>query len=303
MLYAFKCFIFSRVPELDELCTTLDLTDKDLFDALRVYLQDAISAWREEQVTEKLGELAKELRVISVFKSEIGADVKTYRAIQNTLNNVFEHMKIPGTVVESLPYSWIQTLKLMRQLSKTPWSDIPDKETVGISLQSNAKKAWENLTQPKLLLEAVLNARNINYTDDELDWIYTNLKPQTYEIPAATFEANLNRLLESISYNRNTALVRNLWKSKSGTSTVREWCNAANIPITWLFDGSDAAAIRTVKALQDGMQVDKTALQNALTFLQNTELAMLSDIQKITDRFLPILVKGIVLRLMQTEKY
>jgi predicted MPP superfamily phosphohydrolase len=219
IFHAFKKFMFFEAPELKDLCAVLDLTDKDLFDALRSYLQDSISAWREEQVIEKLGELVRELRVIAVFKNAIGENIKTYSAIQYKLNNVFEHMKIPGTVVETLSYSWIPTLKLMRQLSRNAWSDIPDKDDVELTLQNNVMKVLENITQPKLLLEAVLNARNISYTDDELDWIYGNLKPQAYETPATTFEAHLNRLLESISYNRNAALVKELWQSRTGTAT------------------------------------------------------------------------------------
>jgi hypothetical protein len=285
MLSAFKQFIFSQATELDTLTSTLALTDKDLFDALGVYLQDAISAWRKDQVIEKLGELTQELSVISVLKAETGADVKTYRGIQTMLNNVFEYMKIPGTVVETLQTSWISALKLMRRISKTPWSDISDKDTVAANLQGNAKTVWENLTQPKLLLDAVLNTRHISYTDDELNGIYTELKQQTYETPVSAFDVTFDKLLENISYNRNAASLKTLWKSKSGIETVSDWCNNANIPVTWLFDDSDVTAIRTVKSIQDGKLVDKNALQNALMFLQNNDLASIKDDKKIDDSF------------------
>ena len=64
MLSAFKQFMFLKVKEIENLSKSLDLTDKDIFDALRIYLQDSISAWREEQVAEKLTELAQEFKVI-----------------------------------------------------------------------------------------------------------------------------------------------------------------------------------------------------------------------------------------------
>jgi hypothetical protein len=47
-----------------------------------------------------------------------------------------------------------------------------------------------------------------------------------------------------------------------------------------------------VKALQDNMQVDKAALQSTLTFLQNSDLALLSDVQKIADRFFAHIGEG-----------
>lgn len=285
MLSAFKQFMFSRVNEIEGLSQSLDLTDKDIFDSLRVYLQDSISAWREEQVSEKLTELAQEYKVIDTIKSEIGASIKTYRAAQNALNNVFEHMKVPGTVVETLPVSWIPSLKLLRAISKTAWSELSDKNNVVTTLEGSAKTAWDNLSQPKLLLEAVLNARRITVTEDELEEVYTSLKQQTYETPITAFDTKLNGLLDNVQYTRDSAKAKKLWKGITGTDSIREWCNNTNTPIAWLFEGANIAVIRTIKALQDGRTVEKDALSKALIFLSGSGLDVLKDSMYIADRF------------------
>jgi len=285
MLSAFKQFIFSKVKEIETLSKSLDLTDKDIYDALRNYLQDSISAWREEQVAEKLTELAQEFKVIDTIKSEIGVNVKTYRAVQNALNNVFEHMKVPGTVIETLSVSWIPALKLLREISKVPWADLSNKESVAATLEGNAKIAWEYLSQPKLLLEAVFNARRITVTEDELEEVYTALKQQTYETPINVFDTKLNALLDNVQYTRDSAKAKKLWYDATGIKSVREWCNNANIPIAWLFDGESIVAIRTIKALQDGQIVEKDALSKAITFLNGSGLAVLKDSAYIADRF------------------
>lgn len=285
MLSAFKQFMFTEVEEIESLSRNLDLTDKDIFDALRMYLPDSISVWREGQVSEKLAELAQELMVVSTIKSETGANIKTYRAAQNTLNNVFEHMKIPGAVVEILSFSWIPSLKLLREISKVTWADMPNKESVATTLGGSAKTAWENLSQPKLLLEAVFNSRRITVTENEFDEIYNALRPQTYETPVSAFDTKLNTLLESVQYTRDSETAKSLWVKSTGTETIREWCNNASVPIAWLFDGSSIAAIRTIKALQDGGTVDRDALEKALTFLNSNGLAILKDTVFITDRF------------------
>ena len=46
---------------MEQLYNSLGLTDKDLFDNLRAYMQSAINTWREVDVTAKLPELTKEL--------------------------------------------------------------------------------------------------------------------------------------------------------------------------------------------------------------------------------------------------
>ena len=277
--------MFTEVEEIESLSRNLDLTDKDIFDALRMYLPDSISVWREEQVSEKLAELAKELMVVSTIKTETGANIKTYRAAQNTLNNVFEHMKIPGAVVETLSFSWIPTLKLLREISKVTWADLPNKESVTTTLEGIAKIAWESLSQPKLLLDAVFNYRYITVTENEFDEIYNALRPQTYETPVSAFDARLNTLLEDVQYTRDSESAKRLWVKSTGTETIREWCNNASIPIAWLFDGSNIAAIRTIKALQDGRTVNRDALARALAFLNGNGLSILRNTVFVTDRF------------------
>lgn len=285
MLSAFKQLMFSKVSELESLSQNLDLTDRDIFDALRIYLQDNISAWREDQVSDKLTELVQELKVVATIKAEIGANVKTYRAAQNALNNVFEYMKVPGTVIETLPISWIPSLKLLREISKIAWADLIGKESVASTLEGSAKTAWENLSQPKILLEAVFNARHITVSEDELEEVYTALKQQTYETPVSVFDTKLTSLLDNVQYTRDSITAKQLWRDITGTVTIREWCNNANTPIAWLFDGANIAAIRTIKALQDGRTVEKDALKKALTFLKGNGLAVLEDYAYISDRF------------------
>lgn len=285
MLSAFKQFMFSNVSEIEELYHLLDLTDKDIFDALRIYLQDSISAWREDQVMEKLAELAQELKVVATIKAEIGANIITYRSAQAALNNVFEHMKVPGTVIETLPVSWIPALKLLREISKVAWADLAEKDIVAAVLEGNAKTAWENLSQPKLILEAVFNARGITVTEDELSEVYTALHQQTYETPISAFDVKLSSLLDNVQYSRDSKTAKQLWQDVTGTATVREWCNNANTPIAWLFEGTSIAAIRTIKAIQDGRTVEKDALKKALVFLNGSGLAILKDAGYIADKF------------------
>lgn len=285
MLSAFKQFMFIMVNDMDDLSHRLDLTDKDIFDALRVYLQDSISSWKEEQVSEQLVALAQEFKVVATIKEELGANIKTYRSAQTVLNNLFEHMKIPGTVVETLSVSWIPALKLLREISKVAWTDLTDKESVAATLEGSAKTAWENLSQPKMLLEAVFNARRITVSEDELEEVYTALKQQTYETPVTAFDTKLSGLLDNVQYTRDSKTAMKLWQDITGTATIREWCNNANTPIAWLFDGANITAIRTIKALQDGRTVEKDAISKALAFLNGSGLAVLRDSVYITDRF------------------
>jgi len=194
-------------------------------------------------------------------------------------------MKVPGTVIETLSVSWVPALKLLREISKVSWADIDEKGKIAASLEGSAKIAWDNLSQPKLLLEAVLNARGIAVTEGEFEDVYIKLDQKTYETPISAFDAKLNSLLDNVQYVRDAGTAKEQWQNVTGTESIREWCNNANTPIGWLFDGASIVAIRTVKALQDGRTVDKDALRKALVFLSSGRLDILKDSAYVADRF------------------
>ncbi|MDR2266247.1 MAG: hypothetical protein LBE09_01495 [Christensenellaceae bacterium] len=284
MTEAFKNFIIESKPEIKEFYDLLNLSYKDIYDMLRGYLQDSISTWTQAQAIEKLSDLERELKVIATIKTAINANIKTYNAAQQALDNVFENMKIPGTIIEEIPVDWIETLKIFRTISKTPLKDISKTLDIFELLARDAKKVWDHLVQPRLILKELLAHREIEVTDEEFDSIYNKLKSVPYETPNSIFNADLEKLLAEVQYVRYRGKIQNIWKESTNTDSVREWCNEKNVPIAWL-DKLNIDAIRTIKTLQDGVLVKMADILQALSYLQENDLSILQDANYIGDRF------------------
>ena len=285
MLDAFRLFLFRDAPGLEDLVGDLRYTDKDLFDALRRYLQESISTWRETDIREKLEHLTEEMIVIKTLNSAFTTDEKSYEGHQKELNNVFSHMKIPGTIIETLPYEWIPTLQSLRLVSKRPWRSIENRSNVLDLLSRQAKECWEHLTVPTLCLEKLLKTRNITVSQMELDEIFRSLPPLEYETTATVFYTKFEALLECISYNRNVKRINQLWIQKTGTMTVVEWCNDANVPIAWVIDGPFLRAVQTLKAVQDSTKVDRQHLEDAIDVLEAEDYSLLKDSKHLMNCF------------------
>jgi hypothetical protein len=90
--------------------------------------------------------------------------------------------------------------------------------------------------------------------------------------------------VDGISYTRNVKEVKQLWKDKTNSISVHEWCSNANIPIAWLFDSADIVDIVTITAVQDSKTFDKNTLESALLFLKQNNLDILQDAKVISDR-------------------
>ena len=280
MFQGFKGFVFTKVMTMEGMYAELDLTDMDLFTALRSYLQDSIYTWREEQVGAKATELTAELKLIATVQREIGIPMKTFHAMQRTLRDVFGLMKVPGSVLETLQFPWVPALRMLRSISLAlNWAELEHKENAAKVVAEGAKDAWENITHSVVLLEVLLHARGATITEIELSDIYANLRTVSYDNPKADFDARLNSLLDDVQYNRDMALALQLWITVSSTDSVRAWCNQANVPITWLFDISQHSALRALDSVQQGnrLAVGSAMLKEVLHFLQAGNLAVLND--------------------------
>ena len=287
MRKAFRSYVADKSPDIAELCGKLNLTDNDLYDAIKGLMQGQVSTWTQMQVEEKLSDLAIELKVTFALTNATGGYAKNLKGAIKPLSNAFDVMKVPGSVIELLPFDWIEALKLMRLLTKMPWSEIKNRTGIAQNLLVNAKTVWEHLSNPKLLLMAYLKYRNVQCTDKELDSIYSNkaLQPHPYEYAATAFDNDIDRLLEGISYNRNADKAKDLWFGKTGTQTVAQWCNEYFIPISWVLSAKQLDVIRIIKDIQDRHKVEPTALATAVREFSNGDFTVLQNTSAIRAAF------------------
>lgn len=71
------------------------------------------SSWQEEDVIQKLSQLQTLYDLILAVNSAIGTKHKTIGTCQSDLKNCFASMKVPGSVIEAMDYTWIDAMKAM----------------------------------------------------------------------------------------------------------------------------------------------------------------------------------------------
>lgn len=69
-------------------------------------MQGQVSTWTEAQVEEKLSELCIEYRVVAILNDALTVKRKSIKLLSDDIANMFDHMKVPGTVIEKLGFSW-----------------------------------------------------------------------------------------------------------------------------------------------------------------------------------------------------
>ena len=96
------------------------------------------------QVEEKLSELCIEYRVVAILNDALTVKRKSIKLLSDDIANMFDHMKVPGTVIEKLGFSWTPALQALRIISTTQWSkiELADRESYAELLKSDAQKVW-----------------------------------------------------------------------------------------------------------------------------------------------------------------
>ena len=276
---AFSSFISQKCAELPELQKAIGLTNHDLFDAIHQMMQGQVSTWTETQVEEKLSELCIEYRAVAVLNDALNVQRKSIKLLSDDIANAFDHMKVPGTVIEKLDYTWIPALKAMRNISTTQWSkiELADRENYTGLLRTDAQKVWGFVSSSKPILQHYMESRGHNCTDEELDSIYKSLKAVSYNSPAADFDTRIEAQLNKVAYNRNKVRIQELWKEQSGFDSITLWCANYAVPIQWVIGDETLPHITVLKTVQDGKIADNTALHNATQFFETHTVSSLKD--------------------------
>lgn len=285
---AFTTFISQKNAELQSLQKTIELTNHDLFDAIHQMMQGQVSTWTERQVEEKLSELCIEYRAVAILNEALNVKRKSIKLLSDDISNAFEHMKVPGTVIEKLGYDWIPALKAMFVIANTQWSkiEIADREKYTELLRVNAQKVWGFVSSSKPILSRYMEMHKYNCTEEELDDIYKALKTVSYNSSAADFDSRIDAQLNKIAYNRNIVRILKLWEEQSGFESVALWCANYAVPIQWVVGDEALLHIRVLKAIQDGKVADAIALHNATQYFETHHISVLKDKEFIRNCFI-----------------
>ena len=286
---AFSTFISQKCAELQKLQKVIGLTSHDLFDAIHKMMQGQVSTWTEEQVEEKLAELCVEYRAVAILNDALNVKRKSIKLLGDDIANAFDHMKVPGTVIEKMDYAWVPALQAMRAISTTQWSkiELEDREKYTGLLKADAQKVWGFVSSSKPILQHYMESHGHNCTDEELDGIYKSLKAVSYNSPAADFDSRIDAQLNKVAYNRNKVRIQQLWTEQSGGfETIALWCANYAVPIQWVVGDEALPHITVLKTVQDGKLADNTALHNATQYFETHTISILKDKASIMNCFI-----------------
>ena len=285
---AFAEFIYQKQANLKDLKYEIGITNHDIFDSIHQLMQGQVSTWTEQEVKEKLEDLCIEYRAIAVLNKALNGNRKSIKQISDDIKNVFDNMKVPGLVIESLKYDWTPTLKALHTIATSQWIKIERSDMISYTdmIAENGVVAWGNAVSPSSVLKKYMNLHSYNCTEDELSDILASLKPARYDSPIADFDNKIAEQLNKIAYNRNKVKIAELWKSQSGFDTVSAWCNNWAVPVQWVVSDEELDHINTIHSIQMGRIVSDVALHNATRYFENNTISVLKDKDKILDAFI-----------------
>lgn len=284
---AFNAFIVKECAEIQELREAILLTNYDIFDAIHQLMQLQVSTWTENQVKEKLEELCVEYRAVVALNTALGMKRKRIRELGDDIANAFNNMKVPGSVIETLDFTWLPTLKAMRTISTVQWSkiEVADRQAYTELIKQDAKTVWGNVTSAKLVLEKYMEKHGHNCTETELDDIYVAIQVSRYDSLSVDFDNKISVQLNNIAYNRNKQRIQALWVSQSECQSIDEWCSKWAVPIQWVMSDEEQTHIAVLRTVQSGRKADNVALHNATQYFENHSFFTLKDKTHIMNCF------------------
>lgn len=288
MAAAFRTFLFGVSLDLKEIATKLAIQPEELSDKIHSVMQGAIYTWTEEQVAEKLTDVAGEYKYLEAIGNVQGTVYHSLEAAQKDLANLFKFLRVPIAAIEQLHAPWFSALQSLYRISRGNAIHMAAEERQNdiTILAQYGVYAKDCLTDGKPVLSAILSAKQIDYTQDELSAVYAGLKDLSCDTTLTVFEKELQTQVGRISFARNKVILQETWRSLASIDTVREWCTAHEVPLMWIVPKDLQKAFSTLLDVQKKNQTVDTAVVAAINDLQNMDNAILTDDSKIEAAFL-----------------
>ena len=288
MAAAFRTFLFGASPELKDIATKLAIQPEELSDKIHSVMQGAIYTWTEEQVVDKLDNVASEYQYLEAIGNVQGTVYHSIEAAQKDLANLFRFLRIPLAAIEQLNKPWYPALRVLYKIAKSGAGHMTREERQAdiAILEQFGVFAKDCLSDGKPILSDILAAKQIDCTQDELSTVYTGLKDLSCDTSLTVFERELQTQIGRISFARNKVVLQETWRSISGIDTVREWCTKHETPLMWIIQKDLQKAFSTLLDVQKKNHTVDTAVVSAINALRNMDNSILTDSKKIEDAFL-----------------
>lgn len=291
MTAAFRTFLFEASPELKKAAERLAIQPEELSDRLHSVMQSAIYTWKEEQVKEKLANVVEQYKFIEAIGKVLGKTYKSIEAEKKDLLNLFNFLKIPMKVIESLNKPWFYALKVLYRVAFSDTAHMPqnEREDAILALEQHGVAAKDCLQDSKPVLEDILKKQNIEYTKKELETVYNGLKDVNCNTTNIQFENILDKQIDKIKFERNKHKLLDMWRSISGKDSIKEWCNAYNVPLMWIIPKELYNVFCTLLNVQQGVNTAHKDIINAINALANIDTGILTDKGQIDRAFLNLI--------------
>ena len=283
MNVAFRAFLFESSPELQDIAGKLFVKPEELSDKLHSVMQNAIYTWTEDQVREKLPDIVSDYRYLDTLNKVMGKEYHSAEDAKRDLTNLFRFLRLSMAAIENSGASWYPALFILREVSKRGTAHMtPEERATHVAiLVENGQKAMDCLRNATPALAEILDARKIEYTEEELDSIYEELKGASCDATLSQFDKELQRQIDKISAARNRILLQERWRMLTGEETVRSWCKTHNAPILWIVKRDLQKAIDTLMDVQNGARTVNQSVVSAMEALSNIDPTLLTDDNKI----------------------
>ena len=280
---AFRAFLFESSPELRDIADKLSVKPEELSDKLHSAMQNAIYTWTEEQVRDKLPDIVSDCHYLDALNKVMGKEYHSAEEAKHDLVNLFQLLRLSMAAIEESGASWYPALSILREVSKRGTAHMtPEERAAHVAvLTENGQKAMDCLRDGKPALAEILDARKMEYTEEELDSVYAGFKDMSCDATLSQFDKELQRQIDKISAARNRILLKEHWRMLSGEESVRSWCKTHNAPLLWIVTRDLQKAIDTLIDVQNETRTVNQSVVSAIEALNHIDPLLLTDDKKI----------------------
>jgi hypothetical protein len=160
----------------------------------------------------------------------------SHEELSGELQNTFKYMRIAILAIEPPELPWgIRRADHSGRVARDGIANmtLEDRDAEIEVLKTHGTEAWECVQNAKPVLQTLLERMHLEYTEQELDSIYSGLKDFSCDATVIQFDKELRAQTSLISQSRNRSNLLARWKNLTARKPQgMEQCRG--IPLLWI---------------------------------------------------------------------
>lgn len=258
--------------------------------------------WNQETAEQKIKEVILEYKIVEVSNEYIPKTISFDGCIREWCDKT-NFIKISFLYARNYWEDLSRLMEMLYDLKKTGQLLDSKREEFLEQIRINGEAFNEFYTNQVGLFKKACSFLIGDMADDEIAALYQTLPVGMFTDEKANYQSTVQQKVEDFKNSQGATKLRNLWNSKTGTISPKEWSDKYRTPALSMVKEEDIPAAKIAFNAINKKQQDSSTIEKTIEFIEHADFfEAMSDQAKRDEAFTRTIIKSYAVMLTDVDE-